>query len=91
VREVILAEEKECGLHSSDGWDLSMEIDKAHALMDGITDERAAEVMPLSQHVVAISTALVDLGMLPVQDIPQLLKSAREVLPTTDLILKRLQ
>jgi hypothetical protein len=68
-----------------------MEIDKAHALMDGITDERAAEVMPLSQHVVAISTALVDLGMLPVQDIPQLLKSAREVLPTTDLILKRLQ
>jgi hypothetical protein len=68
-----------------------MEIDKAHALMDGITDERAAEVMPLSQHVMAISTALVDLGMLPVQDIPQLLKSAREVLPTTDLILKCLQ
>jgi hypothetical protein len=68
-----------------------MEIDKAHVLMDGITDERAAEVMPLSQHVMAISTALVDLGMLPVQDIPQLLKSAREVLPTTDLILKCLQ
>jgi hypothetical protein len=29
--------------------------------------------------------------MLPVQDIPQLLKIAREVLPVVDLILKRLR
>jgi hypothetical protein len=38
-----------------------------------------------------ISSVLVDLGMLPVQDIPQILKSALEVLPMTDLILKHLQ
>jgi hypothetical protein len=38
-----------------------------------------------------ISIFLVDLGMLPIQDIPQFLKSTREVLPTVDLVLKRLQ
>jgi hypothetical protein len=40
---------------------------------------------------VRIFGILVDLGMLPVQNIPQLLKSAREVLPAFDLILQRLQ
>jgi hypothetical protein len=34
---------------------------------------------------------LVDLGMLPVQNIPQHPKSAREVLSAVDLILQRLQ
>jgi hypothetical protein len=34
---------------------------------------------------------LVNLGMLLIQDIPQLLKSAQEVLPTVGLILKHLQ
>jgi hypothetical protein len=38
-----------------------------------------------------ISNTLIDLGMLPVQDIPQLPKLAREVLLVADLILKRLQ
>jgi hypothetical protein len=34
---------------------------------------------------------LVDLGMPPIQDIPQLPKSPRGVLPAADLILKHLQ
>jgi hypothetical protein len=38
-----------------------------------------------------ISNALVDLGMLPVQDIPQLPKSAQEVLMAAGLLLERLQ
>jgi hypothetical protein len=38
-----------------------------------------------------ISDALVDLGMLLVQAIPQLPKSAREVLSAADLVLKCLQ
>jgi hypothetical protein len=38
-----------------------------------------------------ISNALVDLGMLPVQDIPQLSKLVREVLPVAGLILESLQ
>jgi hypothetical protein len=36
-----------------------------------------------------ISGILDDLGMLPVQDIPQPLKAAREVLSVVDLVLKR--
>jgi hypothetical protein len=38
-----------------------------------------------------ISNILVDLGLLPIQDIPQLPKSTRELLSVVDLILKRLQ
>jgi hypothetical protein len=73
VREVILVEELERGLHFSDGRDLSAPLDK---------------VMQLSQCIMGISNALVDLGMLPMQDIPQLLKSAQDVLPAANLILK---
>jgi hypothetical protein len=47
--------------------------------------------MRLSHRVVGISNALADLGMLPIQDIPQLPKSAWEVLSVADLILKQLQ
>jgi hypothetical protein len=68
-----------------------VELDQARALVDGSTDERATEAMRLSQRVVGISNALADLGMLPIQDIPQPPKSAREVLPAADLVLKRLQ
>jgi hypothetical protein len=35
-----------------------------------INDERATEAEPLSQPVVEISNTLVDLRMLPIQDIP---------------------
>jgi hypothetical protein len=38
-----------------------------------------------------ISNILVDLGLLPIQDIPQLPKSTREVLPAASLILECLQ
>jgi hypothetical protein len=37
-----------------------------------------------------VSNTLVDLGMLPIRDIPQLLKSTQEVLATTGLILEHL-
>jgi hypothetical protein len=47
--------------------------------------------MRLSQRVVGISNALADLDMVTIQDIPPLSKSAQEVLPVADLILKRLQ
>jgi hypothetical protein len=38
-----------------------------------------------------IFIALVDLGMLPIQGIPQLPKSVREVLPVVGLVLEHLQ
>jgi hypothetical protein len=64
VCETIMVEEVEHGLHSSDGWDLSTELDQARALEDGIIDERATKAMQLSQHIVGISNALADVGML---------------------------
>jgi hypothetical protein len=91
VREAILAKELERGLHSFDGQDLSVELDKARALADGITDERMAEAMQLTRLVMGISNALVNLGMLLVQDILQLPKLAQEVLPMVDLICNHLQ
>jgi hypothetical protein len=91
VREAILAEELECGLHPTNGRDLSTEMDKARARVARIDGERAAEAKQLSQRVMRISNVLVNLGQLPVQDIPQLPKSAQEVMPMVDLLLKHLQ
>jgi hypothetical protein len=91
VREVILSEELKCGLHPSDGWNLLAELDEAHACMNEIDGECAGEGERLSRQVMRISGILVDLGMLPIQDIPQLPRSAREVLSVVDLILKSLQ
>jgi hypothetical protein len=41
--------------------------------------------------VMEISNALVDQGMLLIQDIPQLLKSAQKVLTVASLLLERLR
>jgi hypothetical protein len=70
VREAILAEKQERGLHPHDGWDLLAERGKTHARVDRINGERAAEAGRLSQQVLGISNALVDLGMLPIQAFP---------------------
>jgi hypothetical protein len=59
--------------------------------VNGINDEHTVEVGRLSQYIVGISNVLVDLCMLPVQDVPQLLKLGWEVLSTVDLILKCMQ
>jgi hypothetical protein len=48
-------------------------------------------VVQLSQLVMEISNALVDLGMLPIQNIPYLRKSVWEVLTVASLPLERLR
>jgi hypothetical protein len=65
VREAILAEELECGLHPTNGWDLSAEMDRART-----RSERTAKAEVLSQQVLRIFGVLVGLGILPVQRIP---------------------
>jgi hypothetical protein len=70
-----------------DGWDLSAELDKAPTRVGRIDGEHATEAERLSWQVIRISGVLVNLGMLPVQNIPQHLKSAREVLSVVDPIL----
>jgi hypothetical protein len=68
-----------------------VELSKACACVDMINGERAADAERLSRQVMRISHVLVDLGMLPIHDVPQLLKSAQEVLLMVYLILKCLQ
>jgi hypothetical protein len=70
VPEAILAEELERGLHPTDEQDLSVELEKACARVDRINGECAIKAEQLSRRVMRISIVLVDLGMLPIQDIP---------------------
>jgi hypothetical protein len=91
VREVKLAKEQERGLHFFNVRDLLVEVEELHARVAGVEDECTTEVGKLLKLAVEISNALVDLGLLPILDIPQLPKSAQEVLAVADLILERLQ
>jgi hypothetical protein len=70
VREVILAVELECGLHPPDRRDLSVELDMAHASVNKMVDDRAAEAKRLLRQVVQVAGILVNLGLLPIEDIP---------------------
>jgi hypothetical protein len=90
VQEVILTKEQVCSMHPFDGQDLPAELEEAHACVDGITGEQAAEAGHLSQLVMEIYEALVDLGMLPIWDIPHLPKSAQEVLRVAGLLLEHM-
>jgi hypothetical protein len=76
VHKAILVDELECGLHPLDG---------------RIIDDQAAEAERLSRQVAQVADILIDLGLLPIEDIPHLPKIAQEVLPVVALILKRLQ
>jgi hypothetical protein len=67
-------EEQARDQHPPDRRDLSVELDEIRSCMDWIIGEHTAEAGRLSQLVMGISNALVDLGMLPVQNIPRLPK-----------------
>jgi hypothetical protein len=85
-----LAEEQARGLYSFDGRDLSVELEELHGHVARLESERAAEAVQLSQSIMEISDALVNLGMFPIRDIPADLKSAQDVLTTASLILEHL-
>jgi hypothetical protein len=90
VQEVMLAEEQACDLHPFNRRGLSAEEEGLHTCMDEVEGERATEVGQLSQLVTKISNTLVNLGMLPIWDILELLKSAQLVFAVTSLILEHL-
>jgi hypothetical protein len=89
VQEVILAEEQAHSLHPVNGRDLFLELKETRACMDEIKGGRIAKAEQLSQMVMKISSMLFDLGIFPIQEIPQLLKSAQEVLMVVGLLLER--
>jgi exosome complex RNA-binding protein Csl4 len=87
VQEVIPTEKKERDLHSFYGRDLLAKLEEIRSHVDRIAGEHNVEAGQLSQLVVGILNALVNLGMLPIQDIPQLSKSAEIVLTAAGLLL----
>jgi hypothetical protein len=68
-----------------------VELKKACTRMDIIAVDPATEAERLSQQVMRVVGVLIDLGLLPVEDILQLLKTTQEVLPAVTLNLKHLQ
>jgi DNA replication initiation complex subunit (GINS family) len=69
-REEKLMEEQVHDLHSLDGRDLLAGLEELHFCMARIEDERTAMVVRLSWLVIEITDARVDLGVLPIWDIP---------------------
>jgi hypothetical protein len=71
-----LSEVLDRGLHPSDELDLPAEMDKTQARVDRIDSNYVTEAEQLLLQVMRISSILVIMDMLPIQDIPQLPKSA---------------
>jgi hypothetical protein len=67
------------------------ELDKARTCVDRTAEDCVTKAERLSRQVVHVFSFLVDLGLLPIKDIPKLPKIAQEVLSVADLILKRLK
>jgi hypothetical protein len=90
VQEAKLVEDQARGLHSFNGQDMLVKQEELCARVAGVDDEHAAGARKLLMLIVGISNALVDLGMLPIRDIPELLKTTQEVLVVAGLILEHL-
>jgi hypothetical protein len=90
-REAKLVEEQARSLHSIDRRDLPAELEELRVWVAGVEDEHAAKAGELSALVVEASNALIDLMMIPIQDVPQHLKMAQEVLKAAGVILGRLR
>jgi hypothetical protein len=85
-----LEEDHPQGLHSFNGRDLLTELEERHECVVGVENERVAEAVTLSRSVMGISYSLVNLGAFPIQDIPERLKSAQDVLTAVGLVLERI-
>jgi hypothetical protein len=66
VWEAKLAEEQPRGLHFFDGRDLPSKLEELHAHVVRVEDECIVEARDLSQMVIEIFNALVNLQMLPI-------------------------
>jgi hypothetical protein len=78
------------GLHPSIRRNLSLKLGELWERVAGVRDDRAVEGEQLSQLTMAISDALVDLNVLPIQGIPVQPQSAKGVLTTFGLVLEQL-
>jgi hypothetical protein len=91
VHEVILVEELEHDLHHLEGRDQPLELYKACAWANEIADNRVAKVERQSRQLVQVAGVLINLGLPPIEDIPQLPKIVWDTLVAVALILEHLQ
>jgi hypothetical protein len=68
-----------------------VELEELRGHMARVEVERATKAVQLSQSVMEISDALVDLCVFPIRHIPTQPRSARDVLMVVSLVLERLQ
>jgi hypothetical protein len=88
MREVKMAEEQARVLCSFNVQDLPVELEDLRVRVAGVQDEHDAKDGELLALVVEASNALVDLGILPIPDIPQFPKMAQDVLTAVGVILE---
>jgi hypothetical protein len=67
-----------------------VELERHHKRVARVEDDRATEAEQLSWSVRDIFDALVNLNVLPIQDIPSQPRSAKDVLMVFGLVLERL-
>jgi hypothetical protein len=70
VREAKLGEEEACGLYPFNGRDLPTELEELHVCVAMVEEECVAKAEELVALVIEASNGLMDLRMLPIQEVP---------------------
>jgi hypothetical protein len=86
-----VTQELECSMRHSDRRNPPAELYKARAWTNEIANDRAAEAKRLSRQLMSVAGILIDLGLLPMEDIPRLPKTVQDALVAVILVLERLQ
>jgi hypothetical protein len=88
VREAALFEVLERGIHPQENWDLLVELGELRECLTVVEVDRAGKAKEPMMLVTDISGVLVDLGLDPIQWIPQVLSEARHVLEAAGVVLE---
>jgi hypothetical protein len=86
-----LVKDQARGLYPPDRRSLPSELGKLHERIAGTEDDHTVEAKQLSRSIREISSALVDLNVLPIRDIPSRPQSAKDVLVVLSLVLDQLR
>jgi hypothetical protein len=87
----IVVEELERSLRYLHRRDLPVKLYKARTRANEIASDRVAKAERLSRQLMRVAGVLIDLGLPPIEDIPQLPKTVRDALTVVALVLERLQ
>jgi hypothetical protein len=77
VREAKVEEEQAHDQYPFNEWDLAVDLEEFHVHVAGIEEECVAEAKKLVVLVREASKALVDLGLPPIREIPQVPRKAQ--------------